>query len=258
MTIRQLASRGAKAIQHRLRRPSLEKILMTRLQIDPREKDVVAAQTSGALAEVFFNHRGRIVHKWLHYLEIYELYFAPYRNTSVKMLEIGVFKGGSLEMWREYFGESATIFGIDINPNCADYVTAPNQVRIGSQDDPEFLKKVVLEMGVPDIVLDDGSHVGKHQRKSFDILFPLLKPGSLYVIEDLHTSYWKGAFAGGHRREGTAIAHIKEMIDDMHAWYHNAPVSTPAKTDIGAIHIYDSIVVIEKKHRQQPGHIQVG
>jgi hypothetical protein len=231
---------------------------MARLRIDPHEKDAVASQTTGALAEVFFGHRGRIVHKWVHYLEIYERHFAPYRNTPVKMLEIGVFKGGSLEMWREYFGETATIFGVDINSDCAGYVTAPTQVRIGSQDDPLFLKKVILEMGTPDIVLDDGSHIGCHQRKSFDTLFPLLKPGALYVIEDLHTSYWPEPYAGGYRRETTAIGHIKQMIDDMHAWYHNSPVTTPAKTDIGAIHLYDSIVVIEKKRRQQPGHIQVG
>jgi hypothetical protein len=263
MPISQLSSRAAKAIRRHLR-PPLPDEIMARMQIDPREKDAIASQTAGALAEVFFRHRGRIIHKWIHYLEIYERHFSPYRNTPVKMLEIGVFKGGSLELWREYFGETATILGIDINPKCAEYVTAPNQVRIGSQDDPLFLESVIREMGTPDIVLDDGSHIGRHQRKTFDILFPLLKPGALYVIEDLHTSYWPGSagggleFAGGHGRKSTAIEHIKQMIDDMHAWYHNSPVTTPAKTDIGAIHIYDSVVVIEKKHVQQPGHIQVG
>jgi hypothetical protein len=257
MTVRELVSQGAYAMR-RGRRPPLPEKVMARLQIDPAEKDAVASQTSGALAEIFFRHSGRIIYKWIHYLGIYERHFSQYRNTSFKMLEIGVFKGGSLEMWRKYFGEAATIFGIDINPECADYVTAPNQVRIGSQDDPEFLNRVVLEMGAPDVVLDDGSHVGHHQRKSFDVLFPLLKPGGLYVIEDLHTSYWPGLTGGGRRwHESSAIGHIKEMIDDMHAWYHNNPVTTPAKTEIGAIHVYDSIVVIEKRHRQQPGHIQV-
>jgi hypothetical protein len=264
MTMRQLPARAVRAIGRQLGTPFPEDIL-NRMRLDPGEKDSVASRTTpGVLAQMFFGHRGRTIHKWIHYLEIYERHFAPYRNTAVKMLEIGVFKGGSLELWRNYFGDTATIFGIDINPRCADYVTAPNQVRIGSQDDTGFLEKVALEMGIPDIVLDDGSHIGRHQRKSFDILFPLLKPGALYVIEDLHTSYWPGSlgggekFHGGYRRENTAIGHIKQMIDDMHAWYHSSPVTTPAKTEIGAIHIYDSIVVIEKKHRQQPGHIQVG
>ena len=229
---------------------------MSRLRIDPLERDVLASQTPGALAAIFFKHRGRLLWKWVHYLEIYERHFAQYRNTPVKMLEIGVFKGGSLDMWREYFGQSATIFGIDVDPNCADYVTEPNQVRIGSQDDPEFLKKVVLEMGSPDIVLDDGSHIGRHQRKSFEILFPILKPGALYVIEDLHASYW-GSCEGGYKDKRTIVEYVKRMIDDIHAWYHDTSVTTPAKTDVGAIHLYDSIVVIEKKSRQQPGHIQV-
>jgi hypothetical protein len=257
MTIRQLALRGAHAIRFQPPPPNFEEI-MDSLRIDPQKKDVLASQITGTLAETFFKHKGRVVHKWVHYLEIYERYFAQYRNTPVRMLEIGVFKGGSLEMWREYFGEAATIFGIDINPDCAGYVTAPNQVRIGSQDDPLFLKRVMSEMGTPDIVLDDGSHIGRHQRKSFDTLFPLIKAGGLYVIEDLHTSYWPEGFAGGYRRDSTAIGHIKQMIDDMHAWYHNCPATTPAKTDIGAIHIYDSIAFIEKQRRQQPGHIQVG
>jgi len=256
MTIRQLISRGANLIRPRSTSPLSDEV-MSRLRIDPLERDAVASQTSGALAKIFFEHRGRILWKWVHYLEIYDRHFAQYRNTSVKMLEIGVFKGGSLDMWREYFGRSATVFGIDIDPKCIDYATEPNQVRIGSQDDPEFLKNVVLEMGIPDIVLDDGSHLGRHQRKSFEILFPLLKPGALYVIEDLHSSYWGGQFEGGYGEKGTIIQYIKQMIDDMHAWYHDSPVITPAKTDVGAIHLYDSIVFVEKRPRQQPGHIQV-
>jgi hypothetical protein len=237
--------------------PTLDEI-MTRFRLDPEQRDGAAAEASGRLAEVFFSHRGRTIHKWVHYLEIYERHFAKYRDTPVKMLEIGVFKGGSLELWREYFGAAATIFGIDINPKCADCVMAPNQVRIGSQADPLFLQKVILEMGTPDIVLDDGSHIGSHQRKSFDTLFPLLNPGSLYVIEDLHTSYWTEPFGGGYRRADTAIGHVKQMIDDMHAWYHDNPTMSPAKTEVGAIHVYDSVVVIEKSIRRQPGHIQVG
>ena len=135
MTIRRLVSRGARAIQHKLRRP-LNEEFMARMRIAPGEKDAAASQISGDLARIFFEHRGPMLWKWIHFLEIYERHFAPYRDTPVKMLEIGVFKGGSLEMWRKYFGKAATIFGIDMNPDFASNVTAPNQVRIGSQDDP--------------------------------------------------------------------------------------------------------------------------
>src|SRR5690349_839743 len=92
------------------------------------------------LGDIFFSHSGRLIHKWAHYLDHYDRHFAKYRNTPVKMLEIGVSKGGSLEMWREYFGPQAVIYGIDVDPECASRVDAPNQVRIGSQDDPTFLR----------------------------------------------------------------------------------------------------------------------
>lgn len=213
---------------------------------------------SGGLSEVFFAHKGRTVHKWIHYLDVYQRHFALYRNTPVKMLEIGVDKGGSLELWREYFGGDATIFGIDINPECASQVTPPNQVRVGSQADPQFLRSVIHEMGTPDIILDDGSHWAQHQRISFDTLFPLLREGGLYIMEDLHTAYFFGAYEGGYRRKGTAIERLKDMIDDMHAWYHQKATTTPAKHQIGAIHIYDSIVVIEKRKIERPCVTKVG
>ncbi|MEA3003164.1 MAG: hypothetical protein QOH81_1952 [Sphingomonadales bacterium] len=216
----------------------------------------VASRIDGDLAGMFFAGRGRTVHKWLHYLEIYERYFAKYRGTPVRMLEIGVSEGGSLDLWREYFGRDAVIFGIDVNPDCAGRVTAPNQVRIGSQDDPAFLCSVVDEMGPPDIILDDGSHVGRHQRTSFDTLFPLLADGGLYVIEDMHTSYWPD-YEGGYRRAGTAVEFLKQMVDDLHGWYHRSPRATPARDWIKAMHVYDSIVVIEKGKVQRPGHIQI-
>lgn len=207
------------------------------------------------LEKVYQEHKGRILHKWVHYLPVYERYFGQYRDTPVRMLEIGISQGGSLEMWRTYFGEHATIYGIDINENSGECVEAPNHARIGSQADPAFLKSVVVEMGAPDIVLDDGSHVSQHQIASFRTLFPLLKDGGLYVIEDLHTAYWDG-FEGGYKREGTAIELAKQLIDDMHHWYHAEEVRL--STDVGAIHCYDSMVVIEKRAAKQPMHMHVG
>jgi hypothetical protein len=226
-------------------------------KIDPAERTRLSAEASDGLPKLFFAHHGRVVHKWIHYLDIYERHFAQYKNTPVKMLEIGVFMGGSLELWRDYFGPEATLFGIDIDPECASRVSPPNQVRIGSQADAKFLRSVVDELGAPDIILDDAAHIGRLQRASFDVLFPLLKEGGLYVIEDLHTAYWRGVYEGGYRRKGSGIEFIKEMIDDMHAWYHNKSTMTPAKEQIGAIHVYDSVVVIEKRKIKPPGYIKL-
>ncbi|MGC2636053.1 MAG: class I SAM-dependent methyltransferase [Acidobacteriaceae bacterium] len=226
--------------------------------LDPSERERLSLSASTDCAKLFYSHHGRIIHKWIHYLDIYDRHFAPFRGTAVKMLEIGVFKGGSLDLWRKFFGAQATIFGVDINPECAALVTPPNQVRTGSQADPEFLRSVVQEMGTPEIILDDGSHRAPHQRVSFDTLFPLLRDGGLYVIEDLHTSYSPGIFEGGYRRKGSAIERVKDMIDDMHAWYHPRATTTPARDQIYAIHVYDSIVILEKRKITRPAGIQIG
>ena len=225
--------------------------------IDPGRLPDLAAKAQGELAHLFFAHDGRTVHKWTHYFSHYERHFGRYRGDGIKMLEIGVFLGGSLELWRKYFGPKAIIYGIDVNPACADRVSLPNQVRIGSQDDPEFLRSVFAEMGGLDIVLDDGSHVGRHQSASFDTLFPLLRDGGLYAIEDLHTSYWPGpsGVEGGYRRSGTGIELIKTLIDDMHARFHRKGARRAA--EIAGIHIYDSIVFIEKGQPVADGHIRV-
>ncbi|MEL7172002.1 MAG: class I SAM-dependent methyltransferase [Pseudomonadota bacterium] len=171
------------------------------------------------LAQVFRAKQGNQVHKWHHYLEIYERHLGHLRGTEFKMLEIGVFRGGSLELWREYFGEKAIIYGIDIDPRCAAYDGKSGQVRIGSQDDPAFLARVVEEMGGVDVVIDDGSHDSRHITASFNVLFPRLSEGGIYIAEDLHCCYWP-SFSGGYRWPWSFISVAKGLVDDMHHWYH--------------------------------------
>lgn len=217
------------------------------------------SKNAGPIEELFFAHTGRVMDKWLQYLPLYDRAFAPYRGFPIRMLEIGVFQGGSLELWRKYFGPEAVLYGVDIDPACARRVDAPSQVRIGSQDDPEFLKRVVAEMGGIEIVLDDGSHIASHQRVSFQTLWPLLSPGGVYVIEDLHTSYWP-KWEGGLRQPGTGIEIVKALIDDMHAWYHTEDEGWASRDEIGSILIADSIVAIRKTSAPLPlpGRVTVG
>jgi hypothetical protein len=224
----------------------------------PDSRERLSAQHNSELARLFFRHRGRPMIKWADYLDLYDRYFMAFRGKKVSLLEIGVLDGGSLELWRSYFGPNATIFGLDIDPRCAKYESPPNQIRIGSQDDPEFLNSVVAEMGTVNIVVDDGSHIGRHQKASFRTLFPLLEDGGLYVIEDLHTSYWRTLFEGGYRRRGTGIELMKQLIDDMHAWFHPRGEALASKEQIAAIHFHESIVFIEKGSKQRPVCITVG
>lgn len=111
------------------------------------------------LWDLFMTHRGRTIHKWVHYFPVYERHFAPYVGRPIVLVEIGVSSGGSLQLWKKYFGPYARIIGIDIDPACAAFEEPQIAVRIGDQADRGFLATVVDEFGAPDIVIDDGSHV---------------------------------------------------------------------------------------------------
>jgi Methyltransferase domain len=217
----------------------------------PDPATAVAAATND-MERIFYGHTGRQSFKWHHYLEAYDRHLERFRGTQVRLLEIGVQKGGSLQIWRKYFGRQAVIFGIDIDESCRDLDDADASVRIGSQGDAEFLKSVVAEMGGIDIVVDDGGHVAEHQRASFGTLFPMLSVGGVYLCEDLQTSYWEVYHNGGYQRPGTFIEFVKHLIDDMHAWYHDHPqvAYSDAASSIYCVSMYDGLAVIEKRPRR--------
>jgi hypothetical protein len=216
------------------------------------------------LHRIFYENDGPVVHKWRHYLEIYDRHLAAFRTRAVgdpplRLLEIGVSEGGSLRLWRKYFGDEAIIFGIDVNPKCAVFDRQHGCVRIGSQSDPAFLKSVVAEMGGLDVVIDDGSHAAPHQKISFETLFPQLSAHGVYICEDLHTSYWPGTYGGGYRRSSAFIEFSKNIIDDINADYHRHEQGLAnASRLIDGIHFYNSMVVIEKKPQESPMHVVSG
>jgi len=208
----------------------------------------------GELLRLFAANQGPPVHKWHHYIPLYDKYFSRFRNSPVRFLEIGVFRGGSLQMWRKYFGDSAVIFGVDSDPACDELNGQSGQVRIGSQDDPNFLEHVIDEMGGVDIVLDDGSHQTKHQIESFKFLFPRMSKGGIYMVEDLHTSFWRG-YGGGYGRNSNFFGFSADMINDMHHWWHFDRLKYPSlKNMCSGIHIHDSIAVFERGLAVEPTH----
>lgn len=229
----------------------------------PADGDIVADIRDrygfeGDLVDIYASNTGTTVQKWHHYLPIYDRYFGRFRGTPVRFLEIGVKKGGSLQMWRRYLGDEAQIFGIDIDPDCAQYDGQAGQVRIGSQTDEAFLESVAQEMGGIDIVLDDGSHKMRHVRKSLAALYPHLTMGGVYMIEDMHTAYFPG-FGGGLDDKMNFFNAVRNLIDDMHGWYHRGRLhSKPVAGEISGIHIHDSVVVLEKAPRQRPTQSKVG
>jgi len=211
----------------------------------------------GDLVDIFSENRGSIVHKWHHYIPLYDKYFSTYRNKKIRFLEIGVSQGGSLQIWRRYFGEDAIIYGIDIDPMCSKFNGIAGQVRIGSQDDTNFLASVIKEMGGVDIILDDGSHKMSHVNTTFKFLFQKLNFGGIYMIEDLHTAYWKSN-GGGYDDKNNFFKIVPDLINDMHHWYHGAGITYPEISSYcTGIHIHDSIAVFEKSAMQEPTHSEI-
>jgi len=194
----------------------------------------------------FLTNDGRAIWKWKHYFPIYERFFRDFVNKSVTFLEIGVASGGSLQMWKRYFGPHAIIIGIDVLPECKACEEDQIEVRIGSQQDPEFLQSVLDEFGPPDIVLDDGSHMMSHVIKTFEFLYPKLPKNGIYLVEDLHTAYWE-EYEGGFRRKGTFIERCKDLIDELNAEHtrNELPPTEFTKTTL-AMHLYDSVAVFER------------
>lgn len=204
--------------------------------------------------EKYFRHNDkRLIHKWIHYFDIYDRYFSRFRNKEIVILEIGVSQGGSLQMWKDYFGSKAKIYGIDVDPRCKAFEEEHIKIFIGSQSDRNFLKEVKQQIPPVDILIDDGGHTMKQQIVSFEELFEKVKDDGVYLCEDLHSSYWI-EFGGGHKRRGTFIEYSKNFIDYLHA-YHSKQKSLQVNQftqTADAIHYYDSIVVIEKKLRSAP------
>lgn len=212
------------------------------------------------LQQIFDQHDGTLVHKLRHYFEIYDRHFSRYCGRSPTILEIGVSHGGSLQMWREYFGPGTKLYGVDINPECRRFESEDTRIFIGDQADRDFLRKVADAVPPLDILIDDGGHTAPQMCATFDVLFSKVKDDGVYLVEDLMTQYWH-QYGGGYRRPGTFIERSKGFIDDLHAW--NAQPLSPLQVgevtrSVHGLHFYNNMLVIEKRPMSAPADVRRG
>lgn len=165
------------------------------------------------------------------YLDFYETFLAPYRHTEVRLIEIGVGgyefadRGGqSLRMWDQYFyNRRAKIVGVDVYvKHLTGLSDRVRTFQIDQTDQTGLTGLLVTMMGAPDIVIDDASHMNTLSIQTFDIMFGLLKPGGIYIWEDIHTSFWP-AYNGNLEpmTPGTALHTLARLmyglqVDTMH------------------------------------------
>jgi SAM-dependent methyltransferase len=194
----------------------------------------------------FLNNKQKTIHKWKHYFPAYEALFNRFVNCPVVFLEIGCGRGGSAQMWKRYLGPHAQIVGIDINLECRKFEEDQIKIRIGSQSDTGFLQAIVDEFGMPDVVLDDGSHQMIDVVATFRYLHPRTSPKGVYLVEDLHTAYWD-EYGGGVKRDGAFIELCKGLIDELNAdWARDALPPTDFTRSTLSMHFYDSMAVFER------------
>ena len=166
------------------------------------------------LTELYQEKSGKVSLKWELYLKEYDRVLREYQDSPVNILEIGVQNGGSLEVWSQYFRNAKLIVGVDIDDKCQSLVYSDSriQVIIGDCCQQDVLEKITGQAATFDLVFDDGSHQSADIIKAFLLYFPNLSVDGLYIIEDLHCSYWEN-YQGGLFDPYSSIAFIKKLID---------------------------------------------
>lgn len=216
-------------------------------------------ETNNPLADIFYSHTGRRVHKWLHYLDIYHRHLERFRGQPITLVEFGVNHGGSLQLWREYLGPEARIVGVDINPECKKFEDERTEIFIGDQGDKEFLLHVAEQVGPVDVLIEDGGHRPHQQLATFRVFYPRMKEDGCFIIEDLHTSYWP-SYVGGLRRRGTFMEFAKRKLDQLNAWHSREEGFEPDRftRTTRSMHFYDSVVVFERGLVRRPRTRKMG
>ncbi len=167
-----------------------------------------------SLVSIFANHNGKVSDKWSIYLQEYDRLFKSYRNSPIRLLEIGVQNGGSLEIWGQYFVNAKKLVGCDINPDCEQLkFNDPRIALVIANANTDEAKQVILGHSHKfDLIIDDGSHKSGDIVCSFSRYFSNLNDGGLYIAEDLHCSYWQD-FDGGLVHPYSSMAFFKLLAD---------------------------------------------
>lgn len=197
------------------------------------------------------------------YTQHYETKFESFRDRDINLLEIGVGGyegssqgGASLKMWSAYF-PLGKIWALDIEDKSAISIERVTIIR-GSQDDAQVLQKLNTDAGGFDIVIDDGSHQCHHIIKSFVVLFPLLKDGGIYVIEDVQTSYWP-PFGGSSDNPDfltTTVGYFKSLIHGLNYNEINKDWTELQyfNENIVSIQFFHNIIMIHKGNNTEPSN----
>jgi len=179
--------------------------------------------------------------KHLTYFSVYDQYLSKFRKSKIVFVEIGIFSGGSLFMWRDFFGPKARIIGIDMNPDAKKWESEGFEIFIGDQSNPKFWLDFFDKVGDVDIILDDGGHTYEQQIVTATSCIPKIKEGGILLVEDVHTSFFSEF---GFPSKYTFSEWAKSKIIEINARFTdtNLPL-TDFSHRLESIHFHESIIV---------------
>jgi predicted O-methyltransferase YrrM len=218
---------------------------------------------SASLHALYASHVGKVSDKWASYLTLYDELFASRRQRATSILEIGVQNGGSLDIWAKYFPNAEHVTGCDINERCRQLAYDDPRIRVvvGDATDAAIAAKVVDTAGAFDIVIEDGSHYPADVIAAFLLYWPHVKPGGLFVAEDLHCDYFPSHFGSISRRDtaNRFFAQLTHLINHEHwagvvpleSLFRNFALKVPLAAanligSIASISFFNSVVVVRK------------
>lgn len=177
--------------------------------------------------------------KHANYFSIYDHLFSRFKGQSITFVEVGVLEGGSLFMWRNFFGPEARIIGIDINPDCQKWESHGFEIFIGDQADPEFWAEFRAQVGAVDLLLDDGGHSYRQQITTVECISEVVRDGGMIVVEDCHTSYMEN-----FGDKPTFVDYIKDQIDRLNGRF-GAPEPAEERDQFWSIEVFESVIAIK-------------
>jgi hypothetical protein len=213
-------------------------------KIVTKKTETATPRSMNPLWEYFQNHKeGQGIWKWEHYFDIYHRHFSKFVGQKVNVLEIGIYSGGSLEMWRSYFGERSHIYGIDIQEACKKYENDHISVFIGDQEDRSFWNNFRKGIEGIDILIDDGGHTPEQQQITLEEMLPHIRPGGVYLCEDVHNDPSR---FNEFTTFATTLIHELNAVNNL---YLNPVLRSNVsqfQSSVHSIHFYPFVVVIEK------------
>ena len=174
------------------------------------------------------------------YFHVYEKLLSPYRGREITFVEVGVYNGGSLFMWRDFFGPKARIIGVEFNPDAKRWETDGFEIHIGNQSDVNFWEDFYKKIGPIDVLLDDGGHSNEQQIVTVAQSASHINDGGLIIVEDTHTSYMAQF---GNPSKYSFMNYAFDIVHSINNRFPDVRSSENAlSAEVSSVEFYESIV----------------